>query len=91
MVCTSSEKSRADQFGWARLQMKGNETMNSEGSLAWYIPDAYLPQPIVADGPYGGMRLCILNVSTVQLNFDPLKIVPCEEYPVWYAHAVRPG
>ena len=39
--------------------------MNAEGALVWYIPDAYLPQPIAANGPYVGHEaVCILNVSS---------------------------
>jgi len=47
--------------------------MKSEGSLVWYIPDAYLPQPVVGDGPYiGHEAVCVLNVSAedAHLHFD---------------------
>jgi hypothetical protein len=66
--------------------------MNAEGSLNWYIPDAYLPEPIKADGPYFGHEsVCVLNVTNqdAELTFDfyfedrePIKnvktIVPAE-------------
>ncbi len=28
--------------------------MTASGATVWFIPDAYLPEPIVADGPYVG-------------------------------------
>jgi len=38
--------------------------MNTPGALTWFIPDAYLPPPIVGDGPYVGHEaVCVLNVS----------------------------
>lgn len=48
--------------------------MISPGALTWYIPDAYLPQPIVGDGPYVGHEaICILNVTdreaAIKLDF----------------------
>jgi hypothetical protein len=65
---------------------------NSEGAVNWYIPDAYLPQPVKADGPYVGHEaVCILNVNSkdahvrMDLYFEdraPIKdikiIVPAE-------------
>lgn len=52
---------------------KGLSIMNAEGSLVWYIPDAYLPKPVRADGPYiGHEAVCILNVSSqdAHINLD---------------------
>ncbi len=39
--------------------------MPIEGAKTWYIPDAYLPEPIeVPDGPYFGHEsICVLNTN----------------------------
>jgi hypothetical protein len=59
--------------------------MRSEGSKVWYIPDAYLPDPVAGDGPYRGHEaVCVLNVTSfdthLSLDFyfedrDPVKDV----------------
>lgn len=34
------------------------------GSTTWYIPDAYLPEAVPADGPYVGHEaICVLNTT----------------------------
>ncbi len=62
------------------------------GAMTWLIPDAYLPEPIRADGPYVGHEaICVLNTSdqdaVLLLDFyfedrDPVKdirvVVPAE-------------
>jgi hypothetical protein len=66
--------------------------MTTSGATVWYIPDAYLPEPVAADGPYVGHEaICVLNVTsrdaTLRLDFyfedhDPVKdiqvIIPAE-------------
>lgn len=47
--------------------------MSEAGARRWYIPDAYLPEPVVGDGPYVGHEaICVLNTSTddAQITLD---------------------
>lgn len=38
--------------------------MSASGATVWFVPDAYLPYPIQADGPYVGHEaICVLNVT----------------------------
>lgn len=38
--------------------------MTEHGANSWYIPDAYLPEPVAGDGPYRGHEaICVLNVA----------------------------
>ena len=66
--------------------------MAAFGATHWFIPDTYLPEPVVADGPYVGHEaICVLNVTggdaKLALDFyfedrEPVKgiqlIVPAE-------------
>lgn len=66
--------------------------MAPSGATTWLIPDAYLPEPIAADGPYVGHEaVCVLNATSrdasLQFDFyfedrDPVKdirvVVPAE-------------
>ncbi len=66
--------------------------MTPSGATTWFIPDAYLPEPIAGDGPYVGHEaICVLNVTnqdaTLLLDFyfedrEPVRdirvIVPAE-------------
>jgi hypothetical protein len=39
------------------------------GARNWFIPDAYLPVPVVTDGPYVGHEaLCVLNTSSMDAS-----------------------
>lgn len=43
------------------------------GAQLWYIPDAFLPEPVVTDGPYVGHEaICVLNTQPqdVELRID---------------------
>jgi hypothetical protein len=43
--------------------------MSIAGAKNWFIPDAYLPLPIQADGPYAGHEaICVLNVGNRDAN-----------------------
>lgn len=38
--------------------------MGTYGARNWFVPDAYLPEPVHSDGPYVGHEaICVLNVS----------------------------
>jgi hypothetical protein len=62
-------------------------TSGAHGATTWFVPDAYLPEPVVADGPYVGHEaICVLNVTDrdahLLLDFYFEDRAPARDIPV---------